>query len=346
MKWLITGGCGFIGSNLADQILNSGGEVALFDNLSRFGSAENLAWLRSRHGDGLRHFQHDIRDTVAVSAAIAEIKPGVVAHLAGQVAATTSLENPRMDFEINAGGTLNLLEAVRAHSPSSIVLYSSTNKVYGSLERLTYVESELRYDPRDYPNGLDESIPLDGSTPYGCSKLSAEQYVRDYYRIYGISTVVFRHSSMYGGRQFATFDQGWVGWFCQQGLGQQHQPDREPFTIAGNGKQVRDLLHADDLIRCYTNAVDHIETSKGQIYNIGGGVKNSMSLLELFRLVGGQLGITMRFRETPVRIADQKYYVADTGKASRELDWQVRISQEEGVDRMLQWCRQAMERAR
>jgi CDP-paratose 2-epimerase len=336
LSWLITGGCGFAGSNLADHLLANNHEVCILDNLSRFGSELNLAWLRERHGAQFPFIQADTRDAAAVVNAVVNWHPGVIAHLAGQVAATTSLADPRFDFEVNAGGTLNVLEAVRQRRPETIVLYSSTNKVYGSLERHRYEELPTRYRMPDYPNGLDEDFPLDGSTPYGCSKLSAEQYVRDYYRIYGIRTAVFRHSSMYGGRQFSTFDQGWVGWFCQKAI-EMLDPAAETITIAGNGKQVRDLLHANDLIRCYTNAVEHIESAQGEIFNIGGGAANSLSLLELFEQLKERTGAPMRYRETPWRIADQKYFVADTAKAARLMDWRVTTPYSAGLDLMLEW---------
>lgn len=339
MNWLITGGCGFIGCNLADHLLQCDDHrVTLLDDLSRRGSAENLAWLRERHRERFHFHQRDTRDSEAVSHVVKETQPEVVAHLAGQVAATTSLANPQLDFAINAGGTLNILEAVRRENPKTIVLYSSTNKVYGSLEVYRYEELETRYQMPDFPNGLSEEIPLDGSTPYGCSKLSADQYVRDYYRVYGIPTVVFRHSSMYGGRQFSTFDQGWVGWFCQKALEMQ-DPAAETFTIAGNGKQVRDLLHAHDLIRCYTQAVQNIDRAKGEIFNIGGGVSNCLSLLELFRELESRTECAMRFARTPWRVSDQKYFVADTSKARRLLDWSSSVSYRQGLNEMLEWCR-------
>ncbi len=340
MKWLITGGCGFIGCNLADRLLSQGKKVAVLDDLTRRGSDLNWTWLRERHSGKLDLYRTDIRDFASVVQAVEASRPDVIAHLAGQVAATTSLQNPRLDFEINAGGTLNVLEAARLHRPSAVVLYSSTNKVYGSLEAWRYEERDTRYVMPDFPNGLDESIPLDGSTPYGCSKLSAEQYVRDYYRMYGIRTVVFRHSSMYGGRQFSTFEQGWIGWFCRKAL-EMADPSAPSFTIAGDGKQVRDLLHASDLIRCYLLAVEHLDRAQGEIFNIGGGVPNSLSLIELFRELEHRTGSPMRFTATPWRLADQKYFVADTSKAARLLGWRAETPYAKGLDEMLDWCRLA-----
>ncbi|HNE03975.1 MAG TPA: GDP-mannose 4,6-dehydratase, partial [Anaerolineales bacterium] len=319
MTWLITGGCGFIGSNLANTLMEQGEQVILLDNLSRVGSQDNLEWLRSRHGSDWAFVQSDIRDSDAVERTIKQHKPKVIAHLAGQVAMTTSLQNPRMDFEINGMGTLNVLESVRLHSLDTIVLYSSTNKVYGSLEELDYRETDLRYELTDHPDGLDESLQLDGHSPYGCSKLTGDQYVRDYSRMFGLRTVVFRHSSMYGGRQFATYDQGWIGWFCQKAL-EMANPNSPIFTISGDGKQVRDVLHARDLVRVYLQAAKHIDRSSGQIYNIGGGMKNSLSLLELFKLLEENTGFPMRFEKLEWRHGDQKVFVANTEKA-KKITW-------------------------
>jgi CDP-paratose 2-epimerase len=338
MTWLITGGCGFVGTNLVDALLARGWDVVILDNLSRVGSKRNLAWLRSRHGD-FRFVQVDIRDAEGVARLVREVRPRVVAHLAGQVAMTKSIEDPRLDFEVNALGTLNVLEAVRLHSPDSIVLYSSTNKVYGSLEHLRYEETETRYVLPDYPDGLDENLPLDGHSPYACSKLAADQYVRDYHRTYGIRTVVFRHSSMYGGRQFPTYDQGWIGWFCLKALEQGGSNER-PFAIHGNGKQVRDVLHADDLIRVYLAAVERIDRAAGQVYNIGGGVENSLSLLELFSELERLTGHKIRFTPLEWRPADQKVFIADFRKAVQDLSWKPLVNKQEGLLHMLQWARE------
>jgi CDP-paratose 2-epimerase len=342
MSWLITGGCGFIGANLADALLGAGKEVVILDNLSRVGSRDNLAWLRARHGADWEFVEGDVRDVALVADLVREIRPRALAHLAGQVAMTTSLENPRLDFEVNAWGTFNVLEAVRLHSLSTIVLYSSTNKVYGSLDYLRYEETDSRYILPDYPLGLDERVRLDGHSPYGCSKLAADQYVRDYHRMYGIPTVVFRHSSMYGGRQFATFDQGWIGWFCLKAL-EMADVEAPPFTISGDGKQVRDVLHADDLIRAYVQAVEHDTCTAGQIYNIGGGRANSLSLLELFSLLERLVGVPMRFTRLDWRPGDQRVFVANCRKAQGDMDWWPTIAAEEGIRRMLDWSRERVQ---
>jgi CDP-paratose 2-epimerase len=225
MRYLITGGCGFIGANLARDLLASGEDVTLLDNLFRAGSAENLSWLRSQ-GD-LRFLHGDVRSRGDVEHAILESAPDVVFHLAGQVAMTTSIANPRLDFETNVIGGFNVLEAVRRLRPDALVTYSSTNKVYGELEYLSYEETASRYVTPDYPEGFDESLRLDFRSPYGCSKGAVDQYMLDYARVHGLSTVVFRHSSVFGDRQVGTYDQGWIGWFVQQALARR-QGARKP----------------------------------------------------------------------------------------------------------------------
>lgn len=336
MTYVITGGCGFVGTNLADALLSKGRDVIILDNLSRVGSRDNLAWLRSLHGIDWRFVEGDIRDTDTVAHLVQETKPHALAHLAGQVAMSTSIENPRLDFEVNALGTLNVLEAVRLHSPTTIVLYSSTNKVYGPLGYLRYEETGTRYILPDYPNGLDESLALDGHSPYACSKLAADQYVRDYHRIYGIPTVVFRHSSIYGGRQFATYDQGWIGWFCLKAL-EMSDPKAQPFNISGNGRQVRDVLHADDLINVYFLAVEHIDHTVGQVYNVGGGIASSLSLLELFIELERLTNNKMRFIHLKPRPGDQKVFIADIRRAQCDLDWYPFVKKEDGIRCMLKW---------
>jgi len=335
MKYLITGGCGFLGSNIASTILKQGHELVVFDNLYRFGSYQNLEWLRSQ---GEFEFIHgDIRNTNDVERTIKSHQPDAIYHLAGQVAMTTSIADPRLDFEINAGGSFNLLNAVRQYSPESAIIYSSTNKVYGDLEQFSYREADTRYECIDHPNGFDESVNLDFHSPYGTSKGSADQYMLDFARIYGLKTAVFRHSSMYGGRQFATFDQGWLGWFTQKAVEIKRGENRELFTISGNGKQVRDLLYASDCVSLYLKAAERIDTIKGQAFNIGGGIANSSSLLELFSVLEQELGIQMQYRQLPPRESDQRFFVADIAKASKLLDWQPQVSAREGIKAMIEW---------
>lgn len=342
MKLLITGGCGFLGSNLASHAIRTGTETWVFDNLAREGSVANLGWLRSM---GHFEFVHsDIRNSNDVKRAIQKIRPDAIFHLAGQVAMTTSIANPRMDFEVNAMGTLNLLEAVREHAPSATIIYSSTNKVYGDLEQYHYLETDSRYMCVDRPNGFDENTPLDFHSPYGCSKGSADQYLRDYHRIFGLRTIVFRHSSMYGGRQFATADQGWIGWFCKMAAETKAGLRTEPFSISGNGKQVRDVLHADDMIDLYFKALVHSEIAAGQAYNIGGGADHSLSLLELFEILQTLIGKPLDYIHLPPRESDQRVFVADIRKASELGGWRPKVSAKQGVAQMLEWVEQLIEK--
>ncbi len=339
MRYLITGGCGFIGSNLSAEVLRRNEELFVFDNLFRFGSERNLEWLKSQRE--FQFFHSDIRNSNDVERVIQQVKPDVIFHLAGQVAMTTSIDNPRLDFETNTLGTINMLEAVRKFSKESMILYSSTNKVYGDLKYLDYEETPTRFICTDFPNGFDESLRLDFRSPYGCSKGAADQYLLDYYRMFGIRTVVFRHSSMYGGRQFATYDQGWVGWFCQKALEIKARKLREPFMISGNGKQVRDLLHADDVVRLYFSSAKHIEEIKGRVFNVGGGKENSLSLLELFAFLENKLNILMEYRKLPWRDSDQKVFVADNTAIRSITGWNPKISKHEGIEQLLHWIGEA-----
>jgi CDP-paratose 2-epimerase len=335
MKVLVFGGCGFLGSNLASEALRRGHELVVYDSLGRRGSDRNLAWLEEL--GGFRMYQEDIRDADTVARAVREFRPDVVFHTAGQVAMTTSLADPRLDFETNAVGTFNILEAIRLHSPDSIITYSSTNKVYGDLEGYRYTETATRYVCEDFPKGFPEDVPLDFRTPYGCSKGSADQYIGDYALSYGLRSVVFRHSSIFGGRQFATSDQGWIGWFVQQALETAAAPGRDPFTISGNGKQVRDVLFASDLITCYFEAIEQIDRTSGEVFNIGGGFENSLSLLELFEFLEGELGIKLHYDRLPPRESDQKVFVADVAKAGAVFGWQPQVDKESGLRQMIDW---------
>lgn len=338
MKLLITGGCGFLGSNLASDAIQRGDEVIIFDSLYRSGSRENLTWLQSQGGFVFEH--GDIRNQNDITRIVQLYKPDVIFHLAGQVAMTTSIANPRMDFEVNVMGTHNLLEAVRLHVPDATVVYSSTNKVYGDLEQYSYRETATRYECVDRLNGFDETTQLDFHSPYGCSKGAADQYMLDYARIFGLNTVVFRHSSMYGGRQFATYDQGWVGWFCQKAIETKNKKVECPFTISGTGKQVRDVLHADDMKTLYMSAVNNIEVARGQAFNVGGGFANSLSLLELFSLLNEINDIELSYTHFPVRESDQRVFVADVAKANDLLGWKPEVSARDGVTRMVSWVSQ------
>ena len=334
MKYLITGGCGFVGSNLAAEVLRRGEELYVLDNLYRHGSSDNLRWLRNL-GE-FKYYPYDIRNCNDVETVIKEVQPDYIFHLAGQVAMTTSISNPRLDFEVNALGTFNLLDSVRKYSPNSVVMYSSTNKVFGDFENLHFSETESRYVCDEYPNGFPSDMSLDFHSPYGCSKGCADQYLLDFHRIYGIKTIVFRHSSMYGANQHATFDQGWIGWFCQQALEIKNNPNRLPFTISGTGKQVRDVLYCTDIVSLYFKAKD-VQKAYGQVFAIGGGIDNSLSLLELFSLLEKKMDITMEYTQLPWRESDQKVFVADIQKAKDIIGWQPEVSAEQGICNMLNW---------
>lgn len=336
MRYLITGGCGFLGSNLAAEVLRKGDELFVFDNLYRTGSEHNLKWLRSL-GE-FKFYHSDIRSFNDVEYAVRDCKPDVVFHLAGQVAMTTSLDNPRFDFEVNVIGGNNILEAIRKYAPEAVVTYSSTNKVYGDLEWIEYDETETRYIAKGYDKGFDELVPLDFQSPYGCSKGATDQYMLDYANIFGLKAIVFRHSSIFGGRQFATADQGWVGWFVKQALDIKRGISTKPFTISGTGKQVRDLLFADDLIKCYFSAISN-ESTFGSAYNIGGGMDNSLSLLELFSYLENQLDISMNFEKLPGRKSDQKVYVANIQKALNNFNWEPELTYDEGLLQMISWVK-------
>ena len=330
MKALVTGGAGFIGSNLVHRLVREGQQVVVYDDLSRRGTDKNVEWLRSEHGDTWALVQADIRDWETLRSAAANAD--VIYHLASQVAVTTSVEDPRHDFEVNALGTFNVMETARLSPKRPVVLYASTNKVYGGMEDVAVVEEPTHYAYRDYPYGIPETYPLDFHSPYGCSKGSGDQYVRDYARIYGLPTVVLRQSCIYGPRQFGVEDQGWVAWFLIAAV------TGQPITIYGDGKQVRDLLWVDDLLDLYEAAVQQIDVSAGKVYNIGGGPENTLAVWqELGPLLTGLMG-----RQVPVtyedwRPGDQPIFVADIRKAEQELGWRPRITREEGVRRLYEW---------
>lgn len=329
-KWIITGGAGFIGCHAADRFHSRGDQVVVVDNLSRRGADLNLAWLKER---GITHFvKADIRDAEAMRSIVAEHADAqAVLHLAGQVAVTTSVTDPRADFDVNALGTFNVLEAVRLAGGGPAVLYSSTNKVYGNLEHVRVVERDGRYAYEDLADGVDENELLDFHSPYGCSKGAGDQYVRDYARIYGLKTVVFRQSCIYGTRQFGIEDQGWIAWFClatRRG---------QPFTIFGDGKQIRDTLWVGDLIDAYETALSRIDEVSGEIFNIGGGPSNTLSLLELVAMLERHFGRELSPPFADWRPGDQRVFVADIRKAGRLLGWRPKVSTAEGVQKLLDW---------
>jgi CDP-paratose 2-epimerase len=329
VRTFITGGIGFIGTNLADRLLREGHEVILFDNVSRTGVQQNLDWLNSQHGDRMRFIKGDVRDLDAVKNAMQGTD--AVFHLAAQVAVTTSLANPQEDFSVNAQGTLNVLEVARQQKPMPIVLYTSTNKVYGGLEHLRVVEHLSRYEFENLPRGVPETCPLDFHSPYGCSKGAADQYVHDYHRIYKLPSVVFRMSCIYGPHQFGNEDQGWVAHFALTGL----RGGR--LTIYGDGKQVRDLLYVDDLIELMLRASANITRAAGQVYNVGGGPANTISVwAELQDPLQRILGQLPPVDYGQFRPGDQKVYVSDIRKAQRHLGWTPKVDVMEGLRQMVE----------
>jgi CDP-paratose 2-epimerase len=331
MKILITGGAGFIGINAAIRYLARGDQVIIVDNLSRPGTEANLRWLQHQ-GGAFKFLQTDMRDSKAVETTFRESRDAsLVLHLAGQVAVTTSVADPRSDFEMNALGTLNVLEAMRRNKIASTLIYSSTNKVYGDLAHIQIAERAERYEYVAMPHGVHEEIGLDFHSPYGCSKGSADQYVRDYHRIFGLNTVVFRQSCIYGTRQFGMEDQGWIAWFliaAELGL---------PLTIYGDGKQVRDVLFVDDLLAAFDAAANNIEVARGRVYNIGGGPGNAISILELIEHASALSGKKLLYGHSAWRLGDQRIYVSDIRRAKSELGWAPAVSWRRGVETVRNW---------
>lgn len=330
-EYLITGGAGFIGSNYVHRLLKHNEKVTILDNLSRVGAPINLEWLRATHGKGsFNLIVGDVRDANLVEDVVRQAD--VVIHLASQVAVTTSVLNPREDFEINALGTFNVIEAARRSGRDPVVVFASTNKVYGGMDDVPVKESATRWYYENLPGGCPETQPLDFHSPYGCSKGAGDQYVRDYARIYGLRSVVCRQSCIYGPRQFGVEDQGWLAWMVIAAItGRQ-------ISIYGDGKQVRDVLHVDDLLDAYDAAITKIDQVKGRVYNIGGGSENVISVWSEFgpmleKLLGKPIPVT----RADWRPGDQKVFVANIRKAERELGWKPGIKVEEGLKRLFNW---------
>jgi CDP-paratose 2-epimerase len=329
---VIVGGCGFIGSNLADSLLTDGELVTVVDNLSRVGVDQNLAWLKRRHGKRLKVDIKDIRTPRILERTIAEAKS--VYHFAAQTAVTTSIENPIVDFEINARGTLNLLEAVRTTNTRVPVIFASTNKVYGALASVTTKATSDSHLPRDRSLrafGISETHPLEFSTPYGCSKGVADQYVIDYAKTYGLRTAVLRMSCIYGPRQLGTEDQGWVAHFLIQAL------SRRPITIFGDGRQVRDILHVSDAVAAYRAATAEIDRVQGCAFNLGGGPSNAVSLINVLSEIRRITGRELDLRHAEPRAGDQRYFVADTRAIEEALGWRAEIEWRRGLEHLAKW---------
>ena len=337
---VVTGGAGFIGSNVSAAFLREGHRVTVFDSLARPGSERNLEWLQSMALPGSLCFTRgDVRDTQAVRSVVGEADMHIVYHFAAQTAVTRSVVEPREDLDVNLCGTHNVLEAVRgsqARTPP-MLFFTSTNKVYGALPHRRAAESDTRYrfcDPEIDARGIDESEPLDFHSPYGCSKGAADQYVHDYSRIYGLRTVVFRMSCIYGPRQFGNEDQGWVAHFMRA------VAEDRPLMIYGNGKQVRDLLYIDDLVRAFRLAALRIERTAGNVYNIGGGPSQAISIWhELRPRLERLAGHSLAARFSTWRPGDQPIYVSDTCKAQRDFGWSPRVQIDDGLERLWAWAR-------
>ena len=315
-RLLITGGAGFLGVNAAVHFIKEGWHTTLLDNLSRPGTERNLRWLLTRHPTRTTFVKEDVRNASGLAQHVRD--QDAILHLAGQVAVTTSLMDPGTDFDVNARGTLNVLEAVRQNNPEAPLVFSSTNKVYGKL---------------DHNNAAcKETQPLDFHSPYGCSKGAADQYVRDYARCFHMNTVVLRQSCIYGAHQYGTEDQGWVAHFVHSIL------NRRPITIYGDGSQVRDLLDARDLCAIYAAAVDNIDLTRGEVYNVGGGPENQRNLLEVIDQIGELTNRKPEYSFADWREGDQKFYVSDIGKAKKELGWEPRVGFDHGLRDLIAWA--------
>jgi len=332
---LITGGAGFVGANLAHRLLSQQRPVLILDNLSRPGVERNLAWLREQHVTGLDVTIADVRDRNAVARAVERVRQ--VFHFAAQVAVTTSLVDPREDFEINALGTLNVLEAISAQPEPPPIVITSTNKVYGGLEDVGLRLQGQHYAPESaatFAHGISETRPLDFHSPYGCSKGTADQYVHDYARSYGLKSIVFRMSCIYGQRQFGTEDQGWVAHFLLRAI------DKKPITLFGDGKQVRDILYVDDLVDAFLLAERHMDRLSGQAFNIGGGPGNVISLLDLLERIERLDGKRPAVSFEGWRTGDQRWYVSDPRRFQQATGWSPRVTAEQGIERLYNWLRE------
>lgn len=313
---LITGGAGFLGVNAALHLIAEGWHATLLDNLSRPGTERNLKWLLTEHPTRTTFVKEDVRNASALAEHVKN--QDAILHLAGQVAVTTSLVDPGTDFDVNARGTLNLLEAVRLHNREAPLVFASTNKVYGKLDRNNVA--------------CKESQPIDFHSPYGCSKGAADQYVRDYARCFQMNTVVLRQSCIYGAHQYGTEDQGWVAHFVHSII------NGRPLTIYGDGTQVRDLLDARDLCSLYSTAIEKIEKTRGEIYNVGGGPENQRNLVEVIDQIGELTHTTPKYSFADWREGDQTFYVSDITKAKHDLGWEPQIPFDRGLKELVAWA--------
>jgi CDP-paratose 2-epimerase len=328
-KILITGGCGFIGANATEYYLNKHYQVLVLDNLNRVGSEQNLKWLKTLKGKFI--FKRiDIRNYVSLAKVFKKFKPDLILHLAAQTTVTGSIINPREDFETNALGTFNVLEAMRNRAPKASLIYSSTNKVMGELTDIPIREKKSKYVFK-HIKGISEKQSLDFCSPYGCSKGSGDQYVVDYARIYKLNTVVFRQSCIYGSRQFGMEGQGWLAWFISSLV------FNRPVTIYGNGKQVRDVLHVNDLVNAFDLAFKNIKKIKGKAYTVGGGPNTTLSILEFFQILEKISGKKFNYKLKSWRLADQKVYISDISSARKDFNWSPKILPKEGIKKLYEW---------
>jgi len=341
VKIIVTGVAGFIGTSLASRILEkTGARVVGIDDLSRRGSRDNLEYL-GRFGTQLSFHQGDIRSRGFLDDVVGQHSDAdALVHLAGQTAVTTSVTDPRHDFEANALGTFNVLEAIRAKAPSLTVLYSSTNKVYGGVEHEEVLRQGEQYVYARRPGGIDESCPLDFHSPYGCSKGTGDQYVRDYSRIYGLRTVVFRQSCIYGPRQFGFEEQGWVAWFAIAAL------ISAPITVYGDGYQTRDLLWVDDLCDLYLAAIARPERVAGRVYNVGGGSATARSVREVLAELEHTTGRAIPHRFDDWRPGDQRVFIADIARVRNDLGWAPKTMPQVGISRLVQWAQEHLDLVR
>ncbi len=329
-KMLITGGCGFIGSNATVYFARRGWSIIVLDNLSRPGAANNAEWIRAI--PNVECIEGDIRDPRMLDQVIGRHRDvNAVLHLAAQVAVTTSVADPVTDCEINVMGTLKLLEAIRRQGADPVFIYASTNKVYGDLRKLATHDHGQRYALVDCPRGVTEEFPVDFYSPYGCSKGGAEMYVLDYARVYGLRTVSLRQSCIYGPHQHGVEDQGWVAWFIICAM------VGRPVTIFGDGKQVRDILFVDDLVDCYERCIADIECLKGCAFNVGGGPESSLSLLEFIETLKTQFGLEVQYSFAEARPGDQRVYVSDIDRITDILGWKPRTAVKDGMKALVQW---------
>jgi CDP-paratose 2-epimerase len=334
MKWIITGGAGFIGSNFAKRLFESGGVPIVIDTLIRPRVEQNSIWLKEQFG--IETIRVDIRDKSSLSEVFSKhTDAAAIIHLAGQVSLLDSIKEPRNDFEVNVSGTFNVLECLRDFVPDAHLIYSSTNKVYGDLEQIHFEEGETRYFSGAWPKGFDETLEISPAGGYGVSKCSAEFFISDWGKTYGLKTSVLRQSSIYGERQFSTSDQGWAAFFVESFL------RNSDFVINGNGKQVRDLLHVEDLFNLVQLILQFGRSATGS-FNVGGGAPNSLSLLELFNFLNESTGNFPKFQSGPKRPHDQLVYISNNAKISSVTGWEPTIDYRSGLERLIAWTQESI----